>query len=103
MQEADFNSAPFAKAAVMQSLVRHGGSLRVGPLLALSSLSVDELCAVLEELAQRRWLKVARRRSPSVHLPERLRRVDRVTATRFGRSRMPRFNYRADAPAFPRA
>jgi len=65
------------------------------PLLKLSDLSVDDLCAVLNELAQRRWLKVAWRRNPCPSLPERLARVDRITATRFGRSRMIPMNRHA--------
>jgi hypothetical protein len=88
MYEPDDPLPLFARTNVMWALARHGGSLRIGPLLKLSGLSVDDLCAVLNELAQRRWLKVAWRRNPCLRLPERLARVDRVTATRFGRSRM---------------
>jgi hypothetical protein len=88
MYEPDDPLPLFARTNVMWALARHGGSLRIGPLLKLSGLSVDDLCAVLNELAERRWLKVARRRNPCPRLPKRLAPVDRITATRFGRSRM---------------
>jgi hypothetical protein len=94
MHEPDDSLPLFARTTIMWALVRRGGSLRIGPLLKASGLSVDELCAVLNELAERRWLKVAWLRTPRMRylqrlgLPERLRHVDRITATRFGRSRM---------------
>jgi hypothetical protein len=89
MQAPDFNSPPSAKTTVMWSLARHGGSMRIGSLFKLSGLCVDELCAALNELAERRWLTVTWRRTPRISAPERLRKVDRVTTTRFGRWRTP--------------
>ena len=74
----------------MGLLARYGGSLRIRPLLQASGLSCDELSAVLNELAQRRWLEVTWRGTPRPRSPERLRRVDRITTTRWGRSRMLR-------------
>jgi len=105
MQHPQFNSAPYALAAVMTALCRRGGSLRIGALLRASGLALDELCATVNELSRRRWVKVAWRRVPRATGPERLRPVERVTATRFGRWRAPRPDRpRAGkrAPAFPR-
>jgi ubiquinone/menaquinone biosynthesis C-methylase UbiE len=88
MHEPDDPLPLFARTNIMWALVRRGGSLRIGPLLKASGLSVDELCAVLNELTERRWLRIAWRRTPLSGGPERLRHVDRITATRFGRARM---------------
>jgi hypothetical protein len=86
----EFNTPPFAKTALMHALLRHGGSLRASSLLAASGLSVDALCAAVNELVHRRWLRFNRRSRPRRTGPERLRPIDRVTATRFGRWRIPR-------------
>jgi hypothetical protein len=48
------------------------------------------LCDTLNELAERCWLEILLRRHPRGDLPERLRRVDRVTSTKVGRYRAVR-------------
>src|SRR5436190_1261174 len=88
MHEPDDTLPLFARTTIMWALVRRGGSLRIGPLLKVSGLSVDHICALLNELAERSWLRIAWRRTPLLSVPEPLRYVDRITATRFGRSRM---------------
>jgi hypothetical protein len=79
-----------AMTALMSLIVRHGGSLRVGPLLSLSGLAPGELRLLLSSLAERRRIAIAWRRRTRDSLPEGLRLVDRVTITRWGRSRIPR-------------
>ena len=79
-----------AMTALMSLIVRHGGSLRIGPLLNLSDLAPDELRILLASLVERRRIAIAWRSMPRDSLPERLRLVDRVTITRWGRSRTPR-------------
>ena len=90
MHENVSEPSPFATIAIMWLLTRSGGTLRTGPLLRQANLPVDELCAVLNGLAERRWIKVTWRHAPCERLPPRLRRVERVTTTRWGRSRMIR-------------
>ncbi len=87
MEHLDCHTKPFAKTNVMWALARHGGSLRIASLLESSGLSHDELCDTLNELAESYWLKVIWRRHSRGDLPERLRRVDRITTTRLGRYR----------------
>ena len=79
-----------AMAALMSLIVRHGGSLRIGPLLSLCGLAPNELRFLLSSLAERRRIAITWRRAPRDSLPEGLRLVDRVTVTRWGRSRIPR-------------
>ena len=98
MQDTDRQSPPFANSTLTQLLVRYGGSLRIAPLLRHPGLTVEELCAVMNELAERLWIKVTFRRAPCPRLPERLRHVERITTTRFGRSRVPRHDRRPPAP-----
>lgn len=74
----------------MWALARHGGSLRIASLLRSSGLGHDALCDTLNELARCWWLKITWRRHPRKDLPERLRRVDLVTATKVGRHRAVR-------------
>jgi hypothetical protein len=75
---------------VMELLVRRGGTLRMCPLLEAAGLDADALAAAVNELATRGWVKVVWRgpeaRRPET-LPERLREVVRIVATRFGRWR----------------
>ena len=93
MQHTDAN--PFVVFSnscitVLKLLDRYGGCLRTASLLRACALSCDELCDTLNELAQRRCLAVTWRRAPSAAaLPPRLREVERVTLTSFGRSRLP--------------
>jgi hypothetical protein len=70
-------------------LRRRGGSVRIRALLRCSGHATDELCAVLNELRERNWIG-ARWCRPRGDLPERLREVGRVTATRQGRLHAPR-------------
>lgn len=90
MESTDLTPPPFALTTLMSLMVRNGGSLRIGPMLKHSGLSPDELRVVLTELAERRRIVIAWRRAPRDSLPKGLRRVDRVTITRWGRSRIPR-------------
>jgi hypothetical protein len=84
---------PFATDApryVLVCLSRHGGSMRIGPLVRQCGLAGDALVEALKELYERRWVTVAWRKPRATvppGLPERLREVDRVTTTRFGRWR----------------
>jgi hypothetical protein len=83
----------FSKDAValLGDLHRHGWSMRVVPLFRRSDVDWAAFAAAVDELAQRRWVKIAWRRTPRTALPdglpERCRDLDRVTATRFGRWR----------------
>ena len=73
-------------------LQRHGGSMRIGPLVRHCGLDLDALAAAVNELSERRWVAIGRRRPRTVmppDLPERCREVERVTTTRFGRWRYP--------------
>ena len=84
--------ATFASQAhhVLGYLVRHGGSMRIGPLVRHCGLDIDALAAAINELAERRWVKISFRTPRKVlppDLPERCRRVDRITTTRYGRWR----------------
>lgn len=82
---------------VMDLLMRRGGSVRMGPLIADCKLPVEVLIAALNELTTRGWVSVVWRgpqaRRPEA-LPERLRECRRVVVTRFGRWR-----YRTSWPA----
>ena len=66
--------------------------MRVGPLLQQSGLSCDDLAAAVNELAERCWVEIAgrnpRTRMPA-GLPERFRKIERVTTTALGRWRWP--------------
>jgi hypothetical protein len=75
---------------VLGYLKRHGGSVRIGPLVRHCGLDCDALAAAINELAERRWVKIGFRKPRKVmppDLPERCRAVDRITTTRFGRWR----------------
>ena len=77
--------------AILGDIVRHGGSMRIGPLCRRSGLTVEACAAAINELQVRRWVRVHWRRRPRAvvppGLPERFMEVDRVTSTRFGRWR----------------
>ena len=90
MESTDPTPPPFALTTLMALMVRTGGTLRIGPMLQHSGLSPDELRVVLTELAELRRITIAWRRAPRDSLPKGLRLVDRVTITRWGRSRIPR-------------
>lgn len=64
--------------------------MRVGPLLDAARLPPDDLADAINELAQRYWVNI-NWRNPGApvreHLPERFRKVERITTTRFGRFR----------------
>jgi hypothetical protein len=84
---------PFASEAprhVLDCLSCHGGSLRIGPLVRHCALDGDALVEALKELYERRWVNISwhkPRATMPPGVPERLRKVDRVTTTRFGRWR----------------
>ena len=65
---------------ILALLLAHGGTGRIRMLLNWSHQTCDELCASLNELDARGWIEVTWRR-PRADLPQRLRRVDRATAT----------------------
>jgi hypothetical protein len=92
MTENPTQVAAFASQArhVLACLKRHGGSVRIGPLVRHCGLDLDALAAAVNELAERRWVKISFRKPRKVmppDLPERCRAVDRVTTTRYGRWR----------------
>ena len=78
---------------VMGLLTRRSGTMRMRPLLEASGLASDELAAAVNELAERRWVRIVWRgpdaRRPET-LPERLREARRVVTTAFGRWRYRR-------------
>jgi hypothetical protein len=80
-----------AAIALLGDLHRHGWSMRIVPLFRRSSLDWEAFASAVNELQERRWVKVTRRPKPRAALPDGLpdgcRRVDRVTATRHGRWR----------------
>jgi hypothetical protein len=84
---------PFASDTprlVLNCLNRHGGSMRIGPLVARCGLDFETLAAAITELAERRWARISWRKPRTVlppGLPERCRSIDRITTTRFGRWR----------------
>jgi hypothetical protein len=65
--------------------------MRVVPLFQRSRLDWDAFTAAVDELHERRWVKIAWRRRPHTRrppgMPERNTRADRITATRFARWR----------------
>lgn len=73
---------------LMALLLRHGGGMRIGPLLRISRLTADQLAAAVNELIERLWIEAvwlsdhARR---SDVLPERLRDVRRIVTNSNGR------------------
>jgi hypothetical protein len=73
--------------AILGDIRRHGGSMRIGPLFRRSGLGWEAFAAAVNELQERRWVKVNWRRRPRAAIPERCREADRVTSTRFGRWR----------------
>lgn len=73
---------------LMTLLLRSGGGMRIGPLLRITRLPVDDLAVAVNELGERRWIDIAWRgghaRRPET-LPERARDIRRIFATRIGR------------------
>jgi hypothetical protein len=85
---------PFSRDALYLFAVldRHGGTLRMRPLLTAAGLADGALGAAINELAERSWVKVTWRaphQPPPAGVPERFREVERVTTTSFGRWRYP--------------
>jgi hypothetical protein len=72
-------------------LRRHGGTVRIAPLLRGAGLEPDALAAAASELNERRWIDIVwpKSRTPS-DAPARLRDCERLCTTRFGRWRFPR-------------
>ncbi len=73
-------------------LVRHGGLVRIGPLLRRSGLGHDDLCAALGELSARCWIEIVwrpRREHRDDDATRPLRDIRYVRPTRFGRQRYP--------------
>jgi hypothetical protein len=83
--------------AILGHLHEHGWSMRAIPLFRRSGLSWKAFADAVNELQERRWVRVAWRRTPRAVLPDGLPdacgRVDRITATRHARWR-----YRATWP-----
>lgn len=80
-----------AAIVVLGELRQHGWSMRLVPLFRRSSLDWAAFAAAVNELSDRRWVKITRRRTlratPPPGLPEAAAHVDRITATRYGRWR----------------
>ena len=75
---------------VLGYLKRRGGSARICQLVRHCGLDFEALRAALNELAERRWVRINWRKPRKVmptDLPEPCRAVDRVTTTRYGRCR----------------
>jgi hypothetical protein len=98
MDSDDTLIPPFSRIALalFAHISRHGGSVRIAPLLRDFRSSPDDIAAAVNELADRCWVKViwrpartgeGRRRRPRTSLPKRFRKVERIVATRFGRYR----------------
>jgi hypothetical protein len=82
---------PEAAVTVLNDLHEHGWSMRIVPLFRRSSLDWMTFATAVNELQERRWVKIAWRRTPRTTLPRGLpepgRDLDRITATRHGRWR----------------
>ena len=96
MEEALDDRAPRISRNAMRlygQLVETSGTMRFKPLLETSGLSDADLVATLNELKDRRWIKITWRHDPTVP-PDAdsrpLRDAIRITATRFGRWRYER-------------
>jgi len=91
MSHPDFDPHPYSGAnlAILKLLARHGGCMRIDPLLREAGVARDELCETLNTLAERRWLRIIWRRTPHAIRPARLRNVQGVALTRLGRARLP--------------
>jgi hypothetical protein len=88
MHAPDHVLPPFARTDVMWALARNGGSVRMGALLKLWTHSLHELYAIINELERRRWLRVSCGPQLDARVPKPFSRIDRIVATRWGRSRM---------------
>jgi hypothetical protein len=78
-----------AMTALMSLIVRHGGSLRVGPLLSLSGLAPGELRLLLSSLAERRRITIACGLGLATAFPG-VCASSIASRSRWGRSRIPR-------------
>jgi hypothetical protein len=93
MTHDEWESPRFSKAAVavLNALHEHGWSMRIVPLFRRSSLDWKTFAVAVNELQERRWVKIAWRRKPRTTLPtglpEPCRDLDRITATRHARRR----------------
>jgi hypothetical protein len=92
--EPDDRAPPFSGHALHLCglLVRHGGLVRIGPLLQRSRLRQDDLCAALDELSARCWIEIVwrpRRAHRHDDATRPLRDIRYVRPTRFGRQRYP--------------
>jgi hypothetical protein len=92
MPEQATRSPTISKTAfgIFACLRRRGGSQRIAPLLQETRLAVDDLATAVNELVEHGWVKVEWRtpRNPLPEaIPERIREVERITTTRFGRYR----------------
>src|SRR5262249_49922805 len=95
MHDGDHQPSPrFSDNAlhVMGLIMRRGGTMRVGPLLAVCRLGNDALGSAVNELVERSCLQIVwrgpRPRRPS-SIPPRFRKAERVVTTRYGRWRSP--------------
>lgn len=79
-----------APRRVLGCLSRHGGSMRIGSLVQHCALDSGALVDAIRELYERRWVNISWRKprmTTTPDLPEPLRKVSRVTTTKFGRWR----------------
>jgi hypothetical protein len=76
--------------AILGHLKRAGGTMRMAPLYLRAGIAEEALFSALTELAVRRWVHVKWRKPRAAMppgLPERARKVERITLSRFGRWR----------------
>ena len=76
--------------AILGHLKRAGGTMRIAPLHRCAGMVDDAFFSALAELSMRRWVHVRWRKARRVMpagLPERARKVERITLSRFGRWR----------------
>ena len=87
---ADPGPSPDA-LALYRCLCRYGGSLRIDALLRqLPGDSRTDLCAAIDELAERYWIRIAYREPRPGALPDDagpLDHIERLVTTRFGRKK----------------
>jgi hypothetical protein len=82
---------PFSREALylFGFLRRHGGSMRLGPLLRHVGLDTNTLIAAINELSARHWIRIFWRKSAAAFGDDDrpLTDIDRIATTRFGRWR----------------
>lgn len=80
-----------AAVALLGRLHEHGWSMRIVPLFRRSSLDWKTFAEAVNELSDRRWVRITWRRKPRAILPPGMpepgRDLDRIIATRHGRWR----------------